>query len=105
MLDLSSGAIDADSGVLFVCALKQIGGAQSLEKLYLQANTLLNAGFIAPHFPLVCPEEYWEMYPHDQIDLPPQQRIEDQPRTIQRMRRECSNGRGLGVMLPRLRRL
>ena len=61
-----------------------------------EAPWALNAGFIAPHFPLVCPEEYWEMYPHDQIDLPPQQRIEDQPRTIQRMRRECSNGRGLG---------
>ena len=61
-----------------------------------EAPWALNAGFIAPHFPLVCPEEYWEMYPHDQIDLPPQQRIEDQPRTIQRMRRECSNDRGLG---------
>ena len=47
MLDLSSGAVDADSGVLFVSALKQIGGAPLLEKLYLQANSLLNAGFIA----------------------------------------------------------
>ena len=46
-IDLSSGAIDADSGISFISALKQVGGASALQKLYLQANTLLNAAFIA----------------------------------------------------------
>ena len=47
MLDLSSGAIDADSGLSCIAAFRQVGGAPCLEKLYLQANSLLDASFIA----------------------------------------------------------
>ncbi len=30
----------------------------------------LNVSFIAPHFPLIVPQEYWDMYPLEDIDLP-----------------------------------
>lgn len=30
----------------------------------------LNASFIAPHFPFVAPEEYWDRYSPDAVDLP-----------------------------------
>lgn len=48
----------------------------------------LNVGFIAPHFPLVVPQKYWDMYPLDQIDLPniPPGHLEDQHPVYQRMR-------------------
>ncbi|MGD9713776.1 MAG: sulfatase-like hydrolase/transferase, partial [Thermomicrobiales bacterium] len=29
----------------------------------------LTASFIAPHFPFIVPQEYWDMYPVDDIDL------------------------------------
>lgn len=30
----------------------------------------LNASFIAPHFPLIAPQKYWDMYPVEDMDLP-----------------------------------
>ncbi len=30
----------------------------------------LNVSFIAPHFPLVAPQRFWELYPPDEMDLP-----------------------------------
>ena len=30
----------------------------------------LNVSFIAPHFPLIAPPRFWEMYPVDEMDLP-----------------------------------
>ena len=30
----------------------------------------LNASFIAPHFPLIAPKRFWELYPLEDIDLP-----------------------------------
>lgn len=30
----------------------------------------LNASFIAPHFPLVAPQRFWDMYRPDEMDLP-----------------------------------
>jgi len=30
----------------------------------------LNASFIAPHFPLIAPKRFWDMYPLEDIDLP-----------------------------------
>ena len=30
----------------------------------------LLASFIAPHFPFVAPQEYWDMYDPDQVDMP-----------------------------------
>lgn len=30
----------------------------------------LNASFIAPHFPLIAPQRFWDMYPLENIDLP-----------------------------------
>ena len=34
------------------------------------APWVLNASFIAPHFPLITPQEYWETYPHEEVDMP-----------------------------------
>ncbi len=48
----------------------------------------LNVGFIAPHFPFVAPQEYWDLYPPESIDLPrARPNLEDQPPVYQRMRR------------------
>ncbi|MBV7328706.1 sulfatase-like hydrolase/transferase [Chloroflexi bacterium TSY] len=30
----------------------------------------INASFIAPHFPLVAPQKYWNLYPPEEMDLP-----------------------------------
>ena len=30
----------------------------------------LNVSFIVPHFPLVVPQRFWDMYPPDEMDLP-----------------------------------
>jgi choline-sulfatase len=30
----------------------------------------LNVSFIAPHFPLVVPQRFWDLYPPDAVDLP-----------------------------------
>ena len=30
----------------------------------------LNVSFIAPHFPLIAPQRFWDMYPVDEMDLP-----------------------------------
>ncbi len=48
----------------------------------------LNASFIAPHFPLVVPELYFNLYPLDQIDVPeiPEGHLENQHPVHQRMR-------------------
>ena len=48
----------------------------------------LNASFIAPHFPLIVPERYFDLYPLDQIDMPeiPEGHLEDQHPVHQRMR-------------------
>jgi choline-sulfatase len=48
----------------------------------------LNVSFIAPHFPLIVPQPYWDMYPLDQIDLPhiPPGHFEAQHPVYQRMR-------------------
>ncbi|HJN29701.1 MAG TPA: sulfatase-like hydrolase/transferase [Candidatus Latescibacteria bacterium] len=48
----------------------------------------LNASFIAPHFPLVVPERYFNLYPLDQIDVPeiPEGHLENQHPVHQRMR-------------------
>ncbi len=49
----------------------------------------LNVSFIAPHFPLVVPQRFWDIYPLDQIDLPniPQGHLENQHPVYKRMRR------------------
>ena len=48
----------------------------------------LNASFIAPHFPLVVPEHFFNLYPLDEIDLPeiPEGHLENQQPVHQRMR-------------------
>ncbi len=48
----------------------------------------LNVSFIAPHFPLIVPQRFWELYPLDQIDLPeiPPGHIDDQHQVYQRIR-------------------
>ena len=48
----------------------------------------LNVSFIAPHFPLVVPQRFWDMYPLDEIDLPeiPEGHLENQHPVFKRMR-------------------
>lgn len=48
----------------------------------------LDVGFIAPHFPLVVPQRYWEMYSPEQVDLPrlPPGHLENQHPVFTRMR-------------------
>ncbi len=48
----------------------------------------LNVSFIAPHFPLVVPQRFWDLYPLDKIDLPdiPAGHLENQHPVYQRMR-------------------
>lgn len=48
----------------------------------------LNAGFIAPHFPLVVPQCYWDLYADKDIDLPliPEGHLDRQHLVYQRMR-------------------
>jgi len=49
----------------------------------------LNVGFIAPHFPLVVPQRFWDLYPLERIDLPtiPPGHLERQSPVYQRLRR------------------
>ena len=49
----------------------------------------LNVSFIAPHFPLVVPQRFWDLYPLEEIDLPniPEGHLENQHPVYQRMRR------------------
>lgn len=49
----------------------------------------LNVGFIAPHFPLVVPQRFWDLYPLDQIDMPdiPEGHLQSMHPVYQRMRR------------------
>ena len=49
----------------------------------------LNVSFIAPHFPLVVPQRFWDLYPLEEIDLPniPEGHLENQHPVCQRMRR------------------
>ena len=64
--------------------------AKSLEYLAEPARHttpwVLNASFVAPHFPLVSPQEYWDSYPAEDVDMPLPQPMEEQPLAIQRMR-------------------
>ena len=49
----------------------------------------LNVSFIAPHFPLVVPQRFWNLYPLNEIDMPtiPEGHLENQHPVYQRMRR------------------
>ncbi len=50
---------------------------------------VLNVSFISPHFPLVVPQRFWDLYPLNEIDLPdiPDGHLENQHPVYQRMRR------------------
>lgn len=58
-----------------------------------QQPWVLNASFIAPHFPLVVPQRFWDMYPLDDIDLPeiPPGHLDNQHPVYQRMRSNFGN--------------
>lgn len=49
----------------------------------------LNVSFIAPHFPFVAPQRYWDMYPPEDVDLPviPPGHLESLHPVYQRLRR------------------
>ena len=48
----------------------------------------LNVSFIAPHFPLIVPERFYDLYPLDRIDMPeiPSSHLENQHPVYKRMR-------------------
>ncbi len=48
----------------------------------------LNVSFLAPHFPLVVPQRFWDLYPLDHVDLPhlPPGHLDGQHAVYQRMR-------------------
>ncbi len=48
----------------------------------------LNVSFIAPHFPLIAPQRFWDMYTVDDIDLPeiPDNHLENLHPVYQRLR-------------------
>jgi choline-sulfatase len=48
----------------------------------------LNASFIAPHFPFIVPQQYWDLYPPEAVDLPRSRpgSIAEQHPVYQRMR-------------------
>jgi choline-sulfatase len=48
----------------------------------------LNVSFIAPHFPFIVPQQYWDLYPPEEVDLPRSRpgNIDDQHPVYQRMR-------------------
>ena len=50
---------------------------------------VLNVSFIAPHFPLVVPHRFFDLYPPDEVDLPeiPPGHLENQHPVYKRMRR------------------
>ena len=52
------------------------------------APWVLNASFIAPHFPFIVPQRFWDRYPVDKIDLPviPPGHLEGQHPVYQRIR-------------------
>ena len=49
----------------------------------------LNVSFIAPHFPLIVPRRFFDLYPPGQVDLPeiPEGHLENQHPVYRRMRR------------------
>ena len=49
----------------------------------------LNVSFIAPHFPYIVPQRFWDMYPPDEMDLPviPDGHLENLHPMAQRIRR------------------
>jgi choline-sulfatase len=49
---------------------------------------VLNASFIAPHFPFIVPQQYWDLYPPEDVDLPRSRpgSIAEQHPVYQRMR-------------------
>ncbi len=50
-------------------ALKAI---ETLRRLKQQDKPFfLGVGFIKPHLPFNCPQKYWDLYPEDAIELPP----------------------------------
>ncbi|MBX3072026.1 MAG: sulfatase-like hydrolase/transferase [Thermomicrobiales bacterium] len=47
----------------------------------------LDVGFIAPHFPFVVPQDFWDLYTPEEIDMPRvRPNLDDQPPVYQRMR-------------------
>ncbi len=49
----------------------------------------LNVSFIAPHFPYIVPQRFWDMYPPEEMDLPtlPAGHLEELPPLAQRLRK------------------
>ena len=86
------GVAEAGPGMTTEIEVDDLVEARALEYLRDPARKdqpwALNASFIAPHFPLVVPERFFNLYPLDEIDLPeiPQGHLENQHPVHQRMR-------------------
>lgn len=65
---------EAGPGITEEIEVDDLVQEQSLEYLRHPSRKdkpwVLNASFIAPHFPLIAPQRFWDMYPLDDIDLP-----------------------------------
>ena len=69
-------------------------GVEAAALAYLDTSTsraapwVLNVSFIAPHFPFIVPQSYWDMYPPDTVDLPliPPGHLKSQHPVYQRIR-------------------
>jgi choline-sulfatase len=86
------GVAEAGPGTTTEIAVDDLVEQRSIDYLRDPARKdqpwALNASFIAPHFPLVVPERYFELYPLEQIDIPeiPAGHLENQHPVHQRMR-------------------
>ena len=86
------GVAEAGPGTTLEIEVDDLVEERSLEYLRDQARRdrpwVLNASFIAPHFPLIVPERFYDLYPLDQIDLPeiPDGHLEKQHPVHKRMR-------------------
>ena len=86
------GIDEAGPGTTEEIEVDDLVQARALEYLHDPARQqrpwALNVGFIAPHFPLVVPQRFWDLYPLDQIDLPdlPPGHLDNLHPVYQRMR-------------------
>ncbi len=63
-------------GILAERAIKDLGQLKSQDKPFFLA-----VGFFKPHLPFVAPKKYWDLYDHEQIQLPKNYHVpKDAPR-------------------------
>ncbi|MGH2562642.1 MAG: sulfatase-like hydrolase/transferase [Thermomicrobiales bacterium] len=87
------GLAQAGPGTTVAIAVDDEAEAAALAYLHdparREAPWALNVSFIAPHFPLVVPQRFWDRYPPEEVDLPviPPGHLEQQHPVYQRIQR------------------